>query len=334
MEKSLGDLIPAVGAPSPERDDPRDGAGAVTRRGEASLDASLDPPNWSQSGTGVLWRFMHAHPNAGLPWDFVTPADEAEAKRHLPRLRKRAAIATHEQWHMFLRRVAAMTLNPPMNTDAVKAFDAFVSEVHEAAMRGTCAGALVDGLGECQREKLFPKPEALNRILGPLHRRAIAELSAAECMARGNPLAKALDEAERERREEIERDRAAAALRFTERERWTDEQAAARRAEVQASAAKYGEMPEPILLESWEAESARIDAVARERGGARTPEEEYRLAFLWLRTLNRDLKSQGRPLLTMPHEAERGKTLAEWTVEQYRRYQAALPKPDRREHSP
>lgn len=300
--KELGSLIPVPGAPSSadERDDPRDGSGAVARRGEAgaALSPELERPAWSQAAAKPLWEFMHPHPQVGLRWELVTPSVEAEAKRMLPRLRRRAAVATLEEWHMFSRRVAAMTANPPMNKNGVRAFDATVAEVHGSVMRGTCAGALVDGLAECQREEYFPKGAALQRILGPLHRQVLAELQAAENLARGDVLGKAKAKRDLENPPATDAERAAVRIRVAEAEAVREEQAKANREQMREAMAKYGHMPHETRVYAMEKELAEIDAEER-RLGSLAPARVERRSHLRLRLTNIALAERGEPAIPL-----------------------------------
>lgn len=297
----LHSLIPRVPAPDadfPERDDPRDGSGSLARGAAPDLAVGRPKVGWSQPAAAVLAEFMNPHPQVGLRWDLVTPGVEAEAKRHLQALRERAAIATETEWRRFLRRVAAMTANPPMGG----AFDAFAHEVCTVSLRGYSIGALVDGMAECQCEEYFPKPAALKRVLGPLHRNVLTELSAAENMARGDLLAKRRAEEARKNPPPTDEQRAAVRIRVEEAERLRGEQAAAQRAALRETMAamRHRQPTHRERVVAMEQEADQLDRAIRTGGGSAQMRE--RLDQLRLRLTN----------IHRAEEGERPFTVSEW----------------------
>jgi hypothetical protein len=249
-----------------------------------------------------MWRFVHLHPDTGPPRELATAAVVAETKRNLPRLRARAAVASYDQWHLFLCRVAAMTVNPPMNEDGLNAFDFFVAEVHGSSMRGTCLGALVDGLGECQRERMFPKPEALNRILGPLHRRAVAELAAAENIIRSPGHAKPR---EGERREPLTEEQRRANREKIARERAIvgEESPQMTVMQLQRQLEKYPPMPDEMRVLAMQREVQEIND--RIKAGLAGSGDLDRRSHLWLRLTNIERQKNGEPAFTVADWARR-----------------------------
>ena len=229
MEQDLGRFIPRIGAPSfdapPERDDPRDGSGAVAMMGESRLPICPAEPALSQSLAHALREFTHPHPDLGLRWDLVTAREEAEAKRALPDMRARCRFATLAEWRIFLAKVATLTPNAPTG----RSFEAFAVEVEQQAMRNTPVGALVECVGECQREKYFPKGEALHRIVTPVAVRLLRELSAMERIAAGDVLAKAKEAERAKNPPATPEERAAVKARLSEVEKLRAEQEAAER---------------------------------------------------------------------------------------------------------
>lgn len=269
-----------------ERDDPRDGAGAVAVLPEARLKVACPPrPILPQDLGGALAWFANPHPEAGPRWDLVTPRVEATAKKVLPIMRARCRFATLAELRVFFATVAKMAPNAPTGAG----FESFVVEAECGVLRNTPVGALVETVAECQAERYFPKGEALKRIVVPVGMRMLRELAAMERIAAVDTLAKARAAERAANPPPTDEQRAAVRERLlaTERQRQDDErEARARR--LEAVAATHHRQPnEREARMAMLAELEELEAVSY-----RTPPQESRWNQLALRLLNQGRTSK------------------------------------------